>query len=229
MQQEGCEEIQLLISRFVDDEVLAHERKQVEEHVGTCDECAYKLLEYMEMAVLLTETPLRQPDPQLRSSLFREIGTMKEEAKLKEDAEQLSRERPWPAPTATARDGKRVAPSFLGKLMQVASPLSMAAAALFVFLGALLLGNRLTTSAPPTPEVQEIRSLYILPNSGSARAGGFQRGECATAGRHQGGHRERISSCVFKLLCERHRHARTRHAHQADAADACAGGRRRER
>ncbi len=86
MQHDGCEEIQLLISRLIDDEVSPGERARVEQHVAICDACACKMLEYMEMAVLFSETPLRQPDPDLRSSLFHEIGNLKDEAKLKEDA-----------------------------------------------------------------------------------------------------------------------------------------------
>src|SRR5262249_12137764 len=136
MQHESCEEIQLLISRLIDDEVSPGERARVEQHVVICDTCAYKMLEYMEMAVLFSETPLRQPDPDLPPSLFREIGNLKDEARLKEEA--ASKERPWFFPAPAASDGKSaLASTFLGRLLQAASPFAVAATALFVFLGAL--------------------------------------------------------------------------------------------
>src|SRR4051812_28082507 len=123
MQQDGCEEIQLLISRFVDDEVSPAERKLVEEHVATCDECGVKLLEYMEMAALFSETPLVQPAPELRTSLFREIGNMKEEARLKDEAASGAGDRSWFAPR---NDRPAAAPrsqrTFAGRLLQAASP-----------------------------------------------------------------------------------------------------------
>jgi hypothetical protein len=166
MQHEGCEEIQLLISRFVDDEVSTSERKRVEEHVAVCDECAYKLLEYMEMALLFSETPLKLPDPELRSSLYREIGNIKDEARRKEEADilsKLSKGRPWFLPTRAERDSKRGASSpVLRGLMQAVSPLAMAAAALFVFLGALLLGNWRSPNTPP-PTLTEIQAPPYIP------------------------------------------------------------------
>ena len=55
MQQSSCEEIQLLISRYVDDEVSPEEHQLVEAHVATCEECAYRLLQWIEMAVVATE------------------------------------------------------------------------------------------------------------------------------------------------------------------------------
>jgi hypothetical protein len=162
MQQDSCEEIQLLISRFVDDEVSPTERKRVEEHVATCDACGYKLIEYMEMAVLFSETPLMQPAPELRSSLFREIGNIKNEARVKEEAHSSAKERPWFVPAAPAKDGKRTLSSALLRgVMQAVSPLAMAAAALFVFLGALMLGRGGIT--PPQQTVGEIHPPVSLP------------------------------------------------------------------
>jgi hypothetical protein len=140
MQHSGCDEIQLLISRFVDDEVTQAERERVETHVGTCDACAYKLIEYMEMAVIFAEGPLRSPEPELRSSVFREIGNAKEAERSKTPVRTPapSPERPWytPAPAPRTRGG------FFGQLVKAVSPLAVASLALFMFLGALALGGR---------------------------------------------------------------------------------------
>ena len=163
MQHDGCEEIQLLISRLVDDEVSPGERERVEQHVAICDACACKMLEYMEMAVLFSETPLRQPDPDLRSSLFHEIGNLKDEARLKEEAASRSKERPWFLPAPAPSTGKAGASStFLGRLFQAASPLAMAATALFVFLGALLVGNKLFPDTT-AQVIQDIPAPHYLP------------------------------------------------------------------
>ncbi|MEO8286812.1 MAG: zf-HC2 domain-containing protein [Chloroflexota bacterium] len=159
MQHDGCDEIQLLISRFVDDEVSPSERERVEQHVGACDACAYKLIEYMEMAVLFSETPLQQPAPELRSSLFREINTIKEEARRKEIL-SASKERSWFLPASPKQNDQRAAKStFAGRLMQAASPFAVAAVALFVFLGALLLGGNLR----PTPVEKETKAAIHPP------------------------------------------------------------------
>src|SRR5215217_7212511 len=134
MQHSGCDEIQLLISRFVDDEVTQAERERVETHVGTCDACAYKLIEYMEMAVIFAEGPLRSPEPELRSSVFREIGNAKEAERSKTPVRTPapSPERPWytPAPAPRTRGG------FFGQFVKAVSPLAVASLALFMFLGA---------------------------------------------------------------------------------------------
>ncbi len=163
MQHDGCEEIQLLISRLIDDEVSPGERARVEQHIAICDACACKMLEYMEMAVLFSETPLRQPDPDLRSSLFREIGNLKDESRLKEEAASRAKERPWFLPTPSASAGKGAAPTtLLGRLFQAASPFAVAATALFVFLGALLVGNKLFPDAT-TQVTQDIPAPHYLP------------------------------------------------------------------
>jgi len=153
MPHDGCEEIQLLISRLVDDEVSPSERERVEQHVAVCDACACKMLEFMEMAVLFSETPLHQPDPELRASLFREIGNIEEEGRLKKQAAPLSKEKPWFLPASPANNPRSgFSATFLGRLLQAASPLAVAATALFVFLGALLLGNRLSPDARDTSD-----------------------------------------------------------------------------
>jgi len=156
MQHDSCEDIQLLISRLVDDEVSPAERERVEQHVAVCDFCACKMLEYMEMAVLFSETPLRQPSPELRSSLFREIGNIEDDARLKKHAAPLANDRRWFMPASSPDSAKSgPASTFLGRLLRAASPFAVAAAALFVFLGALLLGNRLSPPASDPPDTSK--------------------------------------------------------------------------
>ncbi len=145
----NCEEIQILISRFVDDEVTDEERSRVESHVLTCKPCSYVMLQYVEMAALFAESPTRQPEPDLRASLFREIGNVTEAAQRKAHATAQS-SRPWylladktqPAPLATAP-----LPSFTGRLIRAASPLMMAAVPIVFIIGALVLSSKLLAGA----------------------------------------------------------------------------------
>src|SRR5215218_8934416 len=85
MQQGSCEEIQLLISRYVDDEVSDRERELVEAHVATCEACACRLLQWVEMAAIFAETPMRVPDAELRTKLFREIRERRDQAYPKKE------------------------------------------------------------------------------------------------------------------------------------------------
>ncbi|MEP6776177.1 MAG: anti-sigma factor, partial [Chloroflexota bacterium] len=145
----NCEEIQILISRFVDDEVTDEERSRVESHVLTCKPCSYVMLQYVEMAALFAESPTRQPEPDLRASLFREISNVTEAAQRQTRATAQS-SRPWylladkaqPAPLATAP-----LPSFAGRLIRAASPLMMAAVPIVFIIGALVLSSKFFVGA----------------------------------------------------------------------------------
>jgi hypothetical protein len=161
MQQSGCEEIRLLISRFVDDEVTQAERARVEAHVSVCDECAYKMVELMEMALLFAETPLRRPDPDLRSEVFGEIARRKERSRRVEDLPAPRRgQRPWYLPTPPPAAPP---PPFHVRLMRAASPFAMAAVALFFFLGALALGNWPGTNIQGAKRTVEVPLPPYLP------------------------------------------------------------------
>lgn len=143
----NCEEIQILISKFVDDEVTDEERSRVESHVITCESCSCVMLQYVEMAALFAETPMLQPEPDLRASLFREIGNAKEAAQRKTRATAQS-PRPWyllpekakPAPFAPAPPR-----SITVRIMQAASPLMMAAVPIVFIIGALILSGKWLT------------------------------------------------------------------------------------
>ncbi len=169
MQQSGCEDIRLLISRFVDDEVTPAERVRVESHVAACDTCAYKLIELMEMAVLFAETPLRRPDPELRAEVFGEISRRKEAARRVEDVKIARRgERPWYLPAEP--EPAAVAP-FHVRLLRASSPFAVAAVALFFLLGALALGGwpkrevaERTVGVPPMQPLPPSLPTRDMPN-----------------------------------------------------------------
>lgn len=87
MQPRSCEDIRLLISKYIDREATRDEREIVDLHVAVCAECASKLTEYMEFAAIFAEAPVRAPQPDLRAGVFREIGTVKEDARSKESGQ----------------------------------------------------------------------------------------------------------------------------------------------
>lgn len=166
MQHIGCEEIQLLISRFVDDEVSSVERERVDAHIASCEACACKLLEYMEMAVLFTETPLHPPAPGLRMSVFREIGSLKEEAQRKEKRATSHRhERPWYLPSPKPAQTNYSSNTFAGRLLRASSPFAVAAVALFFLLGALVLAGRwpITQTEPPRVSQVQVPNFPYMP------------------------------------------------------------------
>src|SRR5215211_4896815 len=76
--QPGCDDIELLISKYVDGEATPEEREEVDAHIAACDACACTLTSFMETAALFNASPLRQPDSQVRTGVFSEIARLKE-------------------------------------------------------------------------------------------------------------------------------------------------------
>jgi Putative zinc-finger len=167
MQQGSCEEIQLLISRYVDDEVNDGERELVEAHVATCEACACVLLQWVEMAAIFAETPMREPEPELRARLFRELGNQKEDARRKAErvpAGPLAWRAPQDAPSFTAPV------SFPRRLVRAASPLMAASLAVFFLLGTLLLSR--PWSREPDIELTDIQVVVPpIPTSDAPLSG----------------------------------------------------------
>jgi hypothetical protein len=127
MQRSSCEDIQLLISKYVDHEASPEERVRVDAHVAACSDCACKLTEYMEMATIFSESPLRSPSPELRTTLFSEIYRLKDDERRKEREAAQRQPRPLPAPVPQPR------PTFAALLMRAANPFAAAGVAAFAF------------------------------------------------------------------------------------------------
>lgn len=165
MQQGSCEEIQLLISRYVDDEVTPEEHELVETHVATCEACSYRLLEWVEMAAIIAETPAQQPDPELRAGLYRAIYAQKDEAYRK--AERVSAEPvAWRAATNSTELEKRPNPlPFRKRLMQAANPVMAAVLPILFLLGSLLVISRLFPESPVSPVIQSIDVVQPIATS----------------------------------------------------------------
>ncbi len=154
MQQSSCEEIQLLISRFVDDEVTAGERELVEAHVATCEACSCRLLQYVEMAVIFAESPMRQPEPELRTGLFHAIREIKEE-ELRGKEERLPAA---PLALGATEPAREIAPTlpFSRRLVRAASPVMAAVIAIFFLLGALILSGKWFQKPANDPQVLNV-------------------------------------------------------------------------
>lgn len=146
MQQRSCEQIGLLLSKYIDGEASPAERQRVESHLVSCADCAARIAEYRQLASILSGSPRRDPEPALRVDLFREINRIHEE---EERLQRKAQERPaWmPAPAASRR-----APSRFARLWSAVSPFVAASAAVFTILGLAFFFN--SNKAPQkTPQV----------------------------------------------------------------------------
>ncbi|HEX9990453.1 MAG TPA: zf-HC2 domain-containing protein [Chloroflexia bacterium] len=127
MQRSSCEDIQLLISKYVDHEASPEEKVQVDAHVAACSDCACKLTEYMEMAAIFSESPLRAPSPELRTTLFSEIYRLKDQERRKE--REAAQRQPHPLPLLVPQPR----PTFAARLLRAANPFAAAGVAAFAF------------------------------------------------------------------------------------------------
>ena len=110
MQQRGCEKVQLLLSKYADNEASPSERERVYSHVATCETCAGRLAEYKEVSAMFSSEPRRAAEPQLRAGVFQEIHRLNEEEQRRQRQAEASR--PWylPARPLYGR-GRRYAPA----------------------------------------------------------------------------------------------------------------------
>lgn len=168
--QAGCYNLQVLISRYADGEANPAERAQVDAHVAGCIECARKLTEYMEMAALFSTQEVRVPDPYLRHSLFREIDTIREEARHREAIEiESARSNSLQAPGAISTRVR-----FAARLWQAARPFASAAAALLIFVSALTLIGKPPSTQEPEGLPESSVSLQPVPTIAATIAGSLQ-------------------------------------------------------
>src|SRR5262245_15401795 len=142
----SCDKIQLLLSKYADNEVSAAERDTVVAHVAGCADCARKLAEFEQVQALFSSAPTRPPEPQLRVGLFREINLIKEEERRK--ARRARENRPWFLPAAFTVSRQ----SGPGRLLSLINPVVVAVVAVFAFFGFMALSNRpfATPNAPVT-------------------------------------------------------------------------------
>ncbi len=139
MQRNSCEALQLLVSKYADGEVSAGERAIVDQHVAGCTACACKLTEYMEVAAIFSEAPIRPAEPQVRAGLYRAIARQKEEEHRA--AHRQPAESSWRLPdplSGRATAGKKF--SLPGTLVKTATPFAAATVALFSFLWLVTIG-----------------------------------------------------------------------------------------
>lgn len=160
----SCQDVQLLISKYVDAEATPGEREIVDLHVVACLECARKMTEYMEIAAIFAEAPMRAPQPELRAGLFREIGSIKEEARRKQDVD--ARRRKWyrwmppasPSAGSTPSRGRRGIA--WGRLWEVASPFAAASMAICAIMAVVFMNGSKTPDSRPDAETIAISPYY---------------------------------------------------------------------
>ncbi|HUP26908.1 MAG TPA: zf-HC2 domain-containing protein, partial [Chloroflexia bacterium] len=161
MQQRGCEEMPLLISKYVDDAAAPEERERVDLHVASCESCACKLTEYMEMAAIFSEAPLFVPEAEVRVGVFREIGRMKEEERRLQTGKLAERARTGAAVVARPEVQRKV-PSFAFRFIRAASPFAAASIGVLAILSIVLLNTREPVSNRPT-QIADVSQEPIYP------------------------------------------------------------------
>jgi len=123
--QPGCDEIEFLISKYVDGEATSDERVLVDDHVAGCDSCSWKLTSFMEMAAIFSEAPTLSPDSDVRRNVFTDIHRLKEAERYREEVGAAS-SRPYIAPNFAkpAQVPTRKA-SFASRLWSLGSPFAV--------------------------------------------------------------------------------------------------------
>ncbi|MDQ6693558.1 MAG: hypothetical protein M3014_03945 [Chloroflexota bacterium] len=161
----------------MDHEATLAEREQVDLHVASCDDCACKLTEYMEMAAIFAEQPFRAPEPQLRAGLWRQIGASKEELSHRQafTSGWTKPNRVAPPSVRSSRPQARVA----AFLWRAASPLAVSGVAVFALMLLVIYNthplpstdpsNRGITSIYPV-EVPTIQATFVYGSSQKANA-----------------------------------------------------------
>ena len=156
MQQRSCEGMQVLLSKYADNEATPAERERVAEHVASCVSCTHRLAEYRQAGAIFAATPAREPEPQVRVGLFREISRLKQEEIRKRHAHER---RPWylRLPLAQARNASGK-PTLFGRWWLAASPFVAAAMIVLVLWG-------LATVINKPPSVKEVGTFPPVPTA----------------------------------------------------------------
>ncbi|HLQ10567.1 MAG TPA: anti-sigma factor, partial [Ktedonobacteraceae bacterium] len=66
----NCEQVEELLSAYLDNMLAPEERRQVAAHLQTCRSCTEALADYRRNDILLSRLPRVAPDPALRERIF---------------------------------------------------------------------------------------------------------------------------------------------------------------
>ncbi|HKP51669.1 MAG TPA: zf-HC2 domain-containing protein [Chloroflexia bacterium] len=168
--QPGCDEIEFLISKYVDGEATSEERVLVDDHIAGCDSCAYKFTSFMEMAALFSEAPNRLPDPIVRSNVFSDIHRLKEAERRREELPAAGYLAPIFAQSSQVPPRK---PSIASRMWSFASPFAVMGTAVAALLVIMTLATPPVTNPVPVPSVSEDNS--IMPGGIATQALGSMR------------------------------------------------------
>jgi hypothetical protein len=160
----SCDKIQLLLSKYADNEASQVERDAVRAHVAGCANCARKLAEFETVHALFASAPTLPPEPQLRVGLFREINLMKEEERRR--SQRARESRPWFLPFPAFTLSRRSGPA---RLLSVFNPVVVAVVAVFALFGFVALYNR-PFNSPNTPVVSQTNYPPAVPTISASSA-----------------------------------------------------------
>jgi len=66
----NCEQVEELLSAYLDDALAPEDRREVAAHIQTCTNCSALLAEFSRNDALLSHLPRVSPDPALRERIF---------------------------------------------------------------------------------------------------------------------------------------------------------------
>src|SRR6266571_4552890 len=103
----NCEQVEELLSAYLDNALAPAERREVAAHLQTCSSCSIMLAEFMRNDALLSHLPRVSPDPALRERIFSSpeflelTGTFDASREAQED---------WTIPRLPAKSPRRDTP-----------------------------------------------------------------------------------------------------------------------
>jgi hypothetical protein len=162
MQQSGCDQIGLLLSKYADGEAAPTERGLVDTHVAACNPCAAKLLQYREMAAIFSGVADRAPEPHLRVTLFSQIERIKADEERAEHLTRLPQRAPLPVETRAPHP----LAAFLQRLRMAAGSVVVAATTLFALIAVVALAGRVPDGRDVVQEVPDSSDIQVLPPPG---------------------------------------------------------------
>ena len=104
----NCEQVEELLSAYLDNQLATEERREVAVHLQHCKECSALLAEFRRNDALLRHLPRVSPDPTLRERIFSSPEFLELTGTF--DARGIAPEEEWTRPNLRARHSHRDTP-----------------------------------------------------------------------------------------------------------------------
>ncbi len=100
----NCEQVEELLSAYLDNMLAPEERHQVSAHLSTCRSCAQALADYRRNDTLVSRLPRAAPDAALRERIFSSPDFLELTGETHENASSAGQTVPGPAARSPRRD-----------------------------------------------------------------------------------------------------------------------------